>query len=215
MPGYPISSASNTAPTIVDLDSGRRKFNSPVTAVRSCPEARPATGHGAVFVQTSIQRADRPPDHPARRSRAPSRQAGRYYASFHFWGKIPVDRSTPCQIKKSSTAGKAHAPASIGKHLQHGDMVLTATNLSNGAPTLLRAAVSHAILGALPDAVLSITAVGVLKPQPDVYALAARHFSVLPDGEIDEWSPYAIALITNNSCKAVRNSGHPATKEYR
>lgn len=119
MPGYPISSASNTAPTIVDLDSGRRKFNSPVTAVRSCPEARPATGHGAVFVQTSIQRADRPPDHPARRSRAPSRQAGRYYASFHFWGKIPVDRSAPCQIIKSSAAGVVHAPASIGKHLQH------------------------------------------------------------------------------------------------
>jgi hypothetical protein len=40
-------------------------------------------------------------------------------------------------------------------------------------------------------------------------------FSVLPDGEIDEWSLYAIGLITNNSCKAVRNSGHPATKEYR
>ncbi len=95
------------------------------------------------------------------------------------------------------------------------DMVLTTANLSNGAPTLLRSAVSHAILGALPDAVLSITAVGVLKPQPDVYALAARHFSVLPDGEIDEWSRYAIGLITNNSCKAVRNSGHPATKEYR
>jgi len=94
-------------------------------------------------------------------------------------------------------------------------MVLTATNLTNSAPTLLRSAVSHAILGALPDAVLSVAAVGVFKPQPDVYALAAGHFSVLPDGEIDEWSLYAIGLITNNSCKAVRNSGHPATKEYR
>jgi len=55
-------------------------------------------------------------------------------------------------------------------------MVLTTTNLSNGAPTLLRSAVSHAILGALPDAVLSVAAVGVFKPQPDVYALATGHF---------------------------------------
>src|SRR5215831_15258819 len=44
--------------------------------------------------------------------------------------------------------------------------------LSNGTPAMLDAAVGHAGLGALFDAVLSVEDVGVFKPNPRVYQLA-------------------------------------------
>ncbi len=44
--------------------------------------------------------------------------------------------------------------------------------LSNGSPAMLKAAVNHARIGDLLDAVLSVEEVGVYKPHPKVYRLA-------------------------------------------
>ena len=54
--------------------------------------------------------------------------------------------------------------------------------LSNGSPDMLEAAVRHTGIGDDLDAVLSVEAVGVYKPHPSVYDLAARQFGVsLPE----------------------------------
>jgi 2-haloacid dehalogenase len=53
--------------------------------------------------------------------------------------------------------------------------------LSNGAPTMLAAAVDHAGIGGLLDAVLSVEAVGVYKPDPRVYRLAVDRLAVRAD----------------------------------
>lgn len=55
--------------------------------------------------------------------------------------------------------------------------------LSNGAPDMLKAAVSGAQMDALLDAVLSVDAIRVYKPRPEVYALVTQAFSVAP-GEV-------------------------------
>jgi len=52
--------------------------------------------------------------------------------------------------------------------------------LSNGSPAMLDAAVTAAGLGPVLDAVLSVDAVGVYKPRPEVYALVTRAFPVAP-----------------------------------
>jgi 2-haloacid dehalogenase len=52
--------------------------------------------------------------------------------------------------------------------------------LSNGSPHMLQAAVDGAGIGALLDAVLSVEEVGVYKPHPRVYALAAERLAVEP-----------------------------------
>lgn len=53
--------------------------------------------------------------------------------------------------------------------------------LSNGSPAMLDAAVNNAKLGKMLDAVLSVESVGVFKPHPSVYQLAASHFAVAPE----------------------------------
>jgi len=54
--------------------------------------------------------------------------------------------------------------------------------LSNGSPDMLDAAVRHTGIGGDLDAVLSVESVGVYKPHPSVYDLAARQFGVsLPE----------------------------------
>ena len=54
--------------------------------------------------------------------------------------------------------------------------------LSNGSPDMLDAAVRHTGIGGALDAVLSVEAVGVYKPHPSVYQLAAREFGTsLPE----------------------------------
>jgi len=53
--------------------------------------------------------------------------------------------------------------------------------LSNGEPEMLAAAVDHAGIGALLDAVLSVEEVGVYKPDPRVYRLAVDRLSLRPD----------------------------------
>ncbi len=53
--------------------------------------------------------------------------------------------------------------------------------LSNGTPAMLAAAVDHAGITALLDAVLSVEEVGVFKPHPSVYQLAVDRMGVRPD----------------------------------
>ncbi len=48
--------------------------------------------------------------------------------------------------------------------------------LSNGSPTMLEAAISGAGIDDLLDAVLSVDALGLYKPTPDVYRLAIERF---------------------------------------
>jgi 2-haloacid dehalogenase len=50
--------------------------------------------------------------------------------------------------------------------------------LSNGSPPMLEAAVEASGIGELLDAVLSIDAVRLYKPRPEVYALVTDHFGV-------------------------------------
>ncbi|HPT50217.1 MAG TPA: haloacid dehalogenase type II [Accumulibacter sp.] len=64
------------------------------------------------------------------------------------------------------------------RHLRNVGMKLAI--LSNGTPRMLRAAVDNAGFGELFDAVLSVESVGVFKPHPAVYDLAARHFPFPP-----------------------------------
>jgi 2-haloacid dehalogenase len=65
--------------------------------------------------------------------------------------------------------------------------------LSNGTAAMLASAVAHARLDTLLDTVLSIDAVGVYKPHPDVYRLATQHFGV---------EPHAIAFQSANGWDA-------------
>lgn len=52
--------------------------------------------------------------------------------------------------------------------------------LSNGSAAMLGAAVTSSGLAANLDATLSVDAIGMFKPRPEVYAMVTRHFSVLP-----------------------------------
>jgi 2-haloacid dehalogenase len=52
--------------------------------------------------------------------------------------------------------------------------------LSNGSPAMLASAVAHAGLGGLLDAVYSVDAIGVFKPDPRVYALASEGLGLSP-----------------------------------
>jgi 2-haloacid dehalogenase len=52
--------------------------------------------------------------------------------------------------------------------------------LSNGSPAMLAAAVAAAKLGSDLDAVLSVDAIRMYKPRPEVYALAAERFKLAP-----------------------------------
>jgi 2-haloacid dehalogenase len=53
--------------------------------------------------------------------------------------------------------------------------------LSNGTPRMLDAAVQASGIAALCDAVLSVDAVRMYKPRPEVYALVTDHFGIKPD----------------------------------
>lgn len=77
-----------------------------------------------------------------------------------------------------SIAAYPEVPATLQK-LQ--DAGLKTAILSNGSPAMLNAAVDNAKLAKMLDAVLSVEAIGVFKPHPTVYALAAKHFAVAPE----------------------------------
>lgn len=53
--------------------------------------------------------------------------------------------------------------------------------LSNGSPSMLAAVVRNAGLEGAFDAVLSVEEVGVFKPHPSVYALAAERLQLVPE----------------------------------
>ncbi len=55
--------------------------------------------------------------------------------------------------------------------------------LSNGSTGMLDAGIRHSRLDELLDVVMSVEEVGVYKPSPEVYAMAARQLDLLP-GEI-------------------------------
>lgn len=65
--------------------------------------------------------------------------------------------------------------------------------LSNGSPEMLDAAVRHAGIGPLLDAVLSVEEVGVYKPHPKAYRLAVDHLGL---------EPGAIAFLSSNAWDA-------------
>ena len=65
--------------------------------------------------------------------------------------------------------------------------------LSNGTPGMLASAVDHAGIGGLLDAVLSVEEVGVFKPHPSVYRLAATRLGLLPQ---------AICFLSSNAWDA-------------
>ena len=71
--------------------------------------------------------------------------------------------------------------------------------LSNGAPDMLRAAVSSAGIGPMLDAVLSAEQVGVFKPHRAVYGLVGHHFGT-PAGEV--------AFVSANGWDAACATGH-------
>ncbi len=52
--------------------------------------------------------------------------------------------------------------------------------LSNGSPSMLAAVVAHCGLDDVFDAVLSVEEVGVFKPHPAVYGLAAQRLALPP-----------------------------------
>jgi 2-haloacid dehalogenase len=56
--------------------------------------------------------------------------------------------------------------------------------LSNGSPPMLNAAVEASRIGGLLDAVLSVDAVRLYKPRPEVYALVISHFSIVAESVV-------------------------------
>ena len=63
----------------------------------------------------------------------------------------------------------------------------------NGAPRMLTAAVEAAGIAALLDAVLSVDAVRLYKPRPEVYALVTDAFACKPE-EVAFVGPTSLAL---------------------
>jgi 2-haloacid dehalogenase len=87
-------------------------------------------------------------------------------------------------------------PAMLVKLKQAG---LRIAILSNGSPAMLTAAVAHAGLAQLFDAVLSVDAVGVYKPHPKVYQLAADRLGIPPAAisfqSSNGWDAYAASAF--------------------
>ncbi len=54
--------------------------------------------------------------------------------------------------------------------------------LSNGAPAMLQGAVGASKTGSVLDAVLSVDAIRIYKPRPEVYAMVTQHFACDPAG---------------------------------
>lgn len=71
--------------------------------------------------------------------------------------------------------------------------------LSNGSPDMLQAAVDHAGIGALLDAVVSVEEVGVYKPHPRVYGLAVDRLGIAAGGisfqSSNAWDAYAASAF--------------------
>lgn len=71
--------------------------------------------------------------------------------------------------------------------------------LSNGSPEMLNAAVDNAGIGDKLDAILSVEAVGVFKPNRAVYDLVGQHFDVAPD---------EVAFVSSNGWDVASATGY-------
>jgi 2-haloacid dehalogenase len=71
--------------------------------------------------------------------------------------------------------------------------------LSNGSPSMLRAAVEAAGIGTLVDRVLSVEEVGIYKPHPSVYQLAVDRLALAPGSicflSANAWDAYAASAF--------------------
>jgi 2-haloacid dehalogenase len=71
--------------------------------------------------------------------------------------------------------------------------------LSNGSPAMLKAAVDASGIGNELDAVLSVAALKLFKPRPEVYGLVTDHFKCRPDDVIfvssNRWDVMAGASV--------------------
>jgi 2-haloacid dehalogenase len=76
---------------------------------------------------------------------------------------------------------------SMLKHLQHSGMKTAI--LSNGSPTMLVSGLTSSGLGARIDVTLSVEKVGIFKPHPSAYKLAADTFEV---------DPKAVCFVSSN-----------------
>lgn len=114
--------------------------------------------------------------------------AGRYV---DFW--ILTERALDFALARVQSVDKALKPklldayfkldafpdarAALGRLKQQGYKTAI---LSNGSPAMLKGAVDGAGVGADLDAVLSVDAVRMFKPRPEVYALVTSHFKCTP-----------------------------------
>ncbi len=97
------------------------------------------------------------------------------------FARVPsVDRALRTQLLDAYLRLDAFADArtALAELKAHGSRIGI---LSNGTPRMLDAAVQSAGIAALCDAVLSVDAVRLYKPRPEVYALVTDRFGVKPD----------------------------------
>lgn len=98
----------------------------------------------------------------------------------------PADDALPVAERLSRSDRHAAAPQGGGKAL---------AILSNGTPRMLASAVNNAGIAELLDAVLSVEEVGVFKPHPSVYWLAADRLQLAPEQicflSSNGWDAYA------------------------
>ena len=101
-------------------------------------------------------------------------------------------------------------PATLERLKQAG---LKTAILSNGSPAMLDAAVQHASISHLVDAVLSVEEVGVYKPHPKVYQLAVDRLAVEPSAIVfqssNAWDAYAASAFGMRVVWCNRNAQRP------
>jgi len=96
------------------------------------------------------------------------------------FARVPsVDRALRAKLLEAylQLDAFADARAALSALKAHG---LPVGILSNGSPRMLDAAVNASGIAALCDAVLSVDAVRMYKPRPEVYALVTGHFGCKP-----------------------------------
>ncbi|EFI53072.1 haloacid dehalogenase type II [Afipia sp. 1NLS2] len=85
--------------------------------------------------------------------------------------------------------------------------------LSNGSPAMLEAAVQHARISHLIDAVLSVEEVGIYKPHPKVYQLAVDRLALEPTAiafqSSNAWDAYAASAFGMRVVWCNRNAQRP------
>jgi 2-haloacid dehalogenase len=128
------------------------------------------------------------------------------------FARVPsVDRSLRAQLLEAYFALDAFpdARAALAALKRNGHRTAI---LSNGSPRMLDGAVGHAGIGGDLDAVLSVDAVKMYKPRPEVYALVTAHFAVAPADvtfvSSNRWDVMGAAAF-GFSCVWVNRAGMP------